>query len=150
MITVSSIFLKDIQLISVEACSHIPRSWRQIYKSHCLLLNSWETAGMGKWALGYRCRTCGSPPTIWGLWTRSSDVTKGMCSPLSTLLYLSDELNSIEQCVKGASRWAMYEVEPLPRWSKHHVTLLGDSVSETNLSRLLLYIIPRPMQWRHS
>ncbi|KIJ50901.1 hypothetical protein M422DRAFT_158947, partial [Sphaerobolus stellatus SS14] len=37
------------------------------------------------------------------------------------------EAQELLKCVKGASRWAMYEINPLPLWSKGRVCLLGDA-----------------------
>ncbi|KAF8526225.1 FAD/NAD(P)-binding domain-containing protein [Hysterangium stoloniferum] len=37
------------------------------------------------------------------------------------------EVQMMLQCISKSSRWAMYEVEPLPFWSKGRVTILGDA-----------------------
>ncbi|KIJ50922.1 hypothetical protein M422DRAFT_244874 [Sphaerobolus stellatus SS14] len=37
------------------------------------------------------------------------------------------EVQELLKCAKGVSRWAMYEVDPLPLWSKGRVCVLGDA-----------------------
>jgi len=37
------------------------------------------------------------------------------------------EVQMMLKCISKSSRWAMYEVEPLPFWSKGRVTILGDA-----------------------
>jgi len=41
------------------------------------------------------------------------------------------EVRDLIKCIDKSSRWAMYDLDPLPFWSKGHVTLLGDAAHAT-------------------
>jgi salicylate hydroxylase len=56
-------------------------------------------------------------------WTRECDVSE----PMSTYAGWNPELTRLYPCSERWYKWALYDREPLERWSRGRATLLGDS-----------------------
>jgi salicylate hydroxylase len=56
-------------------------------------------------------------------WTRECDVSE----PISTYAGWNAELTRLYPCSERWYKWALYDREPLERWSRGRATLLGDS-----------------------
>jgi salicylate hydroxylase len=56
-------------------------------------------------------------------WTRECDVSE----PMSTYAGWNSELTRLYPCSERWYKWALYDRDPLERWSRGRATLLGDS-----------------------
>jgi 6-hydroxynicotinate 3-monooxygenase len=60
--------------------------------------------------------------------TRESWSTKGDLSELrAAFLHFHSDVQAVLAAAPEVHKWGIYERDPLPRWSKGHVTLLGDA-----------------------
>jgi len=60
--------------------------------------------------------------------TRESWSTKGDLSELrAAFLHFHSDVQGVLAAAPEVHKWGIYERDPLPRWSKGHVTLLGDA-----------------------
>ncbi|KIJ55835.1 hypothetical protein M422DRAFT_240459 [Sphaerobolus stellatus SS14] len=66
-------------------------------------------------------------------WKSTTDwVCEAEHEELATYFHdFEPEASDLVKCVSKSSRWAMYDLDPLPFWSKGRVTLLGDAAHAT-------------------